>query len=175
MALCGYLSKQFDIVVSGINLGPNLGDDVIYSGTVAAAIEGRFLGYPSMAISLASWEGKNFETAAKVTEKLLNNIHFSKLSSNTILNINVPDVTFEQIKGYKTTVLGRRHKSEDVFPDGLDSSKYWIGENGKEAENGPGTDFDAIKNNFVSITPLHIDLTNHGEVKVLENWLENLY
>ena len=175
MALCGYLSKQFDIVVSGINLGPNLGDDVIYSGTVAAAIEGRFLGYPSMAISLASWEGKNFETAAKVTEKLLNNIHFSKLSSNTILNINVPDVTFEQIKGYKTTVLGRRHKSEDVFPDGLDSSKYWIGENGKEAENGPGTDFDAIKNNFVSITPLHIDLTNYGEVKVLENWLENLF
>ena len=174
MALCGFLNKQFDIVVSGINLGPNLGDDVIYSGTVAAAIEGRFLGYPSMAISLASWKGQHFETAAKVTEILINNLHFSKLSSNTILNINVPDVSFEKIKGFKTTILGRRHKSEDVFPDKEDSSKYWIGENGKEDENGPGTDFDAVKNNFVSITPLHIDLTNHREVKVLENWLENL-
>jgi len=173
-ALCGYFDEEFDLVIAGINLGPNLGDDVIYSGTVAAAIEGRFVGLPSIAISLASWEGKNFDSAAKVAELIVDNVEFSELSINTVLNINVPDIPYDQIKGFKTTRLGKRHKSENIVQDENDASLYWIGENGKEAENGPGTDFYAIKNNYVSITPLKIDLTNNTEIEKVENWISKI-
>ena len=173
-ALCGYFKQEFDLVISGINFGPNLGDDVIYSGTVAAAIEGRFVGFPSIAISLASWDGKNFDTAANVAEIIVNNVEFSNLSANTVLNINVPDVPFDEIKGFKTTRLGKRHKSENIVQDKEDNSLYWIGENGKEAENGPGTDFHAIKNNYVSITPLNIDLTSYDEVKKVGEWIKKI-
>ena len=173
-ALCGYFDEEFDLVIAGINLGPNLGDDVIYSGTVAAAIEGRFVGLPSIAISLASWEGKNFDSAAKVAELIVDNVEFSELSINTVLNINVPDIPYDQIKGFKTTRLGKRHKSENIVQDENDASLYWIGENGKEAENGPGTDFYAIKNNYVSITPLKIDLTNNSEIEKVENWISKI-
>ena len=173
-ALCGYFKEEFDLVIAGINFGPNLGDDVIYSGTVAAAIEGRFVGLPSIAISLASWEGKNFDSAAEVAAVIVDNVHFSELSTNTILNINVPDITYNEIKGFKTTRLGKRHKSENIVKDKNDAFLYWIGENGKEADNGPGTDFYAIRNNYVSITPLQIDLTNNNEIAKVDNWISKI-
>ena len=175
LALCGFIKEPIDLVVTGINLGANLGDDVIYSGTVAGAIEGRFLGLPSIAISLASWESNHFETAALIALRLVEKIEKAPLSHNTIINVNVPDVLIENIKGIKSTRLGNRHKSEPSIQDKNNSSLYWIGENGKEADNGEGTDFHAIANNFVSVTPLQIDLTKYSEVKQVSDWLEGLY
>ena len=173
-ALCGYFKDDFDLVISGINFGPNLGDDVIYSGTVAAAIEGRFVGFPSIAISLASWDGLNFESAAKVAEVVVENVEFFKLSTNTVLNINVPDIPYKEIKGFMSTRLGSRHKSENITQDKEDQTLYWIGENGKEDKNGPGTDFHAIKNNYVSITPLKIDLTSAEELNLVDDWIKGM-
>jgi len=173
-ALCGYFKEDFDLVISGINFGPNLGDDVIYSGTVAAAIEGRFVGYPSIAISLASWDGLNFDSAAQVAEMIVENVEFSKLSINTVLNVNVPDVPYSEIKGFISTRLGSRHKSENIIQDKKDPLLYWIGENGKEDKNGPGTDFHAIKNNYVSITPLKVDLTSTEELTLVSDWIEGM-
>ena len=174
LALCGFLTEKIDLVVTGINFGPNLGDDVIYSGTVAGAIEGRFLGLPSIAISLASWGGNNFKTAGKIAQKVVNIIHTSQLSHDTVLNVNVPDVPYENIQGFQTTRLGKRHMSEESIKDKDDSSLYWIGENGKEADNGVGTDFHAIANNYVSITPLQIDLTKYNEIDTVSEWLQAL-
>ncbi len=174
LALCGFLKESIDLVVTGINLGANLGDDVIYSGTVAGAIEGRFLGLPSIAISLASWQCKHFETAAIIAKGLVEKIEKAPLSHNTIINVNVPDVPIEQIKGIKSTRLGNRHMSEPSIQDQNDPSLYWIGENGPEADNGEGTDFYAIANNFVSVTPLQIDLTKYSEVTQVSDWLKDL-
>ena len=174
LALCGFLQESIDLVVTGINLGANLGDDVIYSGTVAGAIEGRFLGLPSIAISLASWKCKHFETAAIIAKRLVEKIEKAPLSHNTIINVNVPDVPIEQIKGIKSTRLGNRHMSEPSIQDQNDPSLYWIGENGPEADNGEGTDFYAVNNNFVSVTPLQIDLTKYSEVKQVSDWLKDL-
>ncbi|MDC9727510.1 MAG: 5'/3'-nucleotidase SurE [Candidatus Thioglobus sp.] len=174
LALCGFLEDSFDLVVTGINFGPNLGDDVIYSGTVAGAIEGRFLGLPSVAISLASWQGENFETAGKVAQQIISQLHTSQLSHDTVLNINVPDVAYEEIHGFQTTRLGKRHMSEDSIQDKDDPASYWIGENGKEADNGVGTDFHAIANNYVSVTPLQIDLTKYNEIDTVSDWLKDL-
>ena len=174
LALCGFLKDRFDLVVTGINFGPNLGDDVIYSGTVAGAIEGRFLGLPSVAVSLASWEGKNFETAGKVAQQVINKIHISQLSHDTVLNVNIPDVAYEDIQGFQTTRLGKRHMSEPSIPDEDEPSLYWIGENGKEADNDVGTDFHAIDNNYVSVTPLQIDLTKYNEIDTVSKWLKGL-
>ena len=174
LALCGFLEDKFDLVVTGINFGPNLGDDVIYSGTVAGAIEGRFLGLPSVAFSLASWQGENFETAGKAAQQIVDQIHTSQLSHDTVLNVNVPDVPIEQIKGFQTTRLGKRHMSEPSIQDKDDASLYWIGENGKEADNGVGTDFHAIANHYVSVTPLQIDLTKYNEIDKVSEWLGSL-
>ena len=174
LALCGFLKEKVDLVVTGINFGPNLGDDVIYSGTVAGAIEGRFLGLPSIAISLASWEGKHFETAGRVAEQVVSAIHMAQLSHDTVLNVNVPDVAHDEIQGFQTTRLGKRHKSEPSIQDQDDPSIYWIGENGKEADNGVGTDFHAIAHNYVSVTPLQIDLTKYNEIDTVSEWLSEL-
>ena len=174
LALCGFLDGNIDLVVTGINFGPNLGDDVIYSGTVAGAIEGRFLGLPSVAISLASWEGGNFETAGIIARKLISQITHAQLSHDTILNVNVPDVPLKDIQGFQTTRLGKRHMSEEATPDIDDSSLYWIGENGKESDNGVGTDFHAIANNYVSVTPLQIDLTKYNEIDTVSDWLSHI-
>jgi len=174
LALCGFLKDQFDLVVTGINFGPNLGDDVIYSGTVAGAIEGRFLGLPSVAISLASWQGENFETAGKVAQKVINKIHVSQLSHDTVLNVNIPDIAYEDIQGFQTTRLGKRHMSEPSVQDKEDVTLYWIGENGKQADNDVGTDFHAINNNYVSVTPLQIDLTKYNEIDTVSDWLREL-
>ena len=174
LALCGFLDGNIDLVVTGINFGPNLGDDVIYSGTVAGAIEGRFLGLPSVAISLASWEGVNFETAGIIANQLIGQITHAQLSHDTILNVNVPDVPLKDIQGFQTTRLGKRHMSEEATPDIDDSSLYWIGENGKESDNGVGTDFHAIANNYVSVTPLQIDLTKYNEIDTVSDWLSHI-
>ena len=174
LALCGFIKESIDLVVTGINFGANLGDDVIYSGTVAGAIEGRFLGLPSIAMSLASWECNHFETAGNVAKLLVAQIYKAPLAYNTIINVNVPDIPMGEIKGIKSTRLGNRHKSEPSIQDSKDLSLYWIGENGKEADNGEGTDFHAISNNFVSVTPLQIDLTKYPELTKVSEWLEDI-
>ncbi len=174
LALCGFIKESIDLVVTGINFGANLGDDVIYSGTVAGAIEGRFLGLPSIAMSLASWECKHFDTAGEIAKLLVAQINKAPLANNTIINVNVPDIPMAEIKGIKSTRLGNRHKSEPSIQDLKDPSLYWIGENGKEADNGEGTDFHAVSNNFVSVTPLQIDLTKYPELKQVSEWLEDI-
>ena len=174
LALCGFIKESIDLVVTGINFGANLGDDVIYSGTVAGAIEGRFLGLPSIAMSLASWECKHFDTAGEIAKLLVAQIDKAPLANNTIINVNVPDIPMTEIKGIKSTRLGNRHKSEPSIKDLKNPSLYWIGENGKEADNGEGTDFHAVSNNFVSVTPLQIDLTKYPELKPVSEWLEDI-
>ena len=174
LALCGFIKESIDLVVTGINFGANLGDDVIYSGTVAGAIEGRFLGLPSIAMSLASWECKHFDTAGEIAKLLVAQIDKAPLANNTIINVNVPDIPMTEIKGIKSTRLGNRHKSEPSIQDLKNPSLYWIGENGKEADNGKGTDFHAVSNNFVSVTPLQIDLTKYPELKPVSEWLEDI-
>ena len=174
LALCGFIKESIDLVVTGINFGANLGDDVIYSGTVAGAIEGRFLGLPSIAMSLASWECNHFETAGNIAKLLVKQIGKAPLANNTIINVNVPDIPMSEIKGIRSTRLGNRHKSESSIQDLKDPSLYWIGENGKEADNGEGTDFHAVSNNFVSITPLQIDLTKYPELKQVSEWLKGI-
>jgi len=174
LALCGFIKESIDLVVTGINFGANLGDDTIYSGTVAGAIEGRFLGLPSIAMSLASWECNHFVTAGEIAKILVTQIDNSQIAYNTILNVNVPDIPLSEIKGIKSTRQGSRHKSEPSIKDKEDSSLYWIGENGKEADNSVGTDFHAISNNFVSVTPLQIDTTSYSEVKQVSDWLQKI-
>lgn len=169
----GALGFQPDIVISGINAGANMGDDVIYSGTVAAATEGRFLGRPSVAISLCGTE--HFETAARVFLDIFNRPVDFPLAANSILNINVPDVPYEQIQGVKVTRLGKRHSSEPVVqqvdPRGLPI--FWIGPAGEASDSSEDTDFAAVEQNYVSITPLTIDLTDYASQSKLSDWLEN--
>ena len=174
LALTGLLNEEPDMVVSGINFGANLGDDVIYSGTVAAAIEGRFLGFPALAVSLTGWEGRHYQTAATVTREIIEQIKLHPIPSDTILNINVPDLPREEIKGFKSTRLGNRHKAEPVFKDKDPRGKdiYWVGSAGPEQDAGPGTDFHAIKEGYVSVTPMHVDLTQHHLLKTISDWVE---
>jgi len=174
LALTGLLDKEPDVVFSGINNGENMGDDVLYSGTVAAATEGRFLGLPSVAISISSSTPKYYETAAHVAILIFKQLHNKTLPSDTILNINVPDVAIGDIRGYKSTRLGQRHRAEPVIEsrDPRNKKIYWVGPPGKEQDAGEGTDFYAVANNFVSITPLKIDLTHHALLDGLSEWLE---
>ncbi len=176
LAVTGLLHESPDMVVSGINHGANMGDDVVYSGTVAAAIEGRFLGFPAVAVSLASHEGQHFQTAAQVTVQILKQLRRSPLPPNTILNVNVPDIPFEQLQGFAATRLGSRHKSEPVIQakDPRGQTIYWIGPAGAEQDAGPGTDFHAVKNGYVSVTPLMVDLTRHNLIKDVADWLEEM-
>lgn len=173
LAITGLLENEPDIVISGINQGANLGDDVLYSGTVAAAMEGRFLGLPAMAVSMIGPDPVHYETAARVVRHLLERLQRQPLSFDTILNINVPDLPYDQLAGYQTTRLGHRHRAEPVIkttdPRGRDI--YWVGPPGEEQDAGEGTDFHAIRHNFVSVTPLHVDLTRHAVLKELGDWL----
>jgi 5'-nucleotidase len=173
LAITGLLEKEPDMVISGINQGANLGDDVLYSGTVAAAMEGRFLGLPALAVSLIGPDPVHYDTAAQVVRTLLERLQQQPLSFDTILNINVPDLPYDQLAGYQTTRLGHRHKSEPVIkqtdPRGRDI--FWVGPPGEEQDAGEGTDFHAIRHNYVSVTPLHIDLTRHTVLQELSDWL----
>jgi len=174
LAITGLIQNDADMVVSGINAGANLGDDVLYSGTVAAAMEGRFLGLPSIAVSLVGHECQHFETAAKVVQILVKQIHDSELPIDTLLNVNVPDLPFDKIKGLQATRLGHRHKAEPVIKshDPRGRNIYWVGPPGKEKDEGEGTDFYAVKNDFVSITPIKVDLTQHESVSKVSQWLD---
>lgn len=173
LAVTGLLKKKPDMVISGINAGANMGDDVLYSGTVAAAMEGRDLGLPAIAVSMNSFTPKHFETAAKAVVQLLKEISQTSFAANTILNINVPDIPWCEIKGFKATRLGNRHKSEGMIiqDDPRGEPMYWVGPPGKEQDAGEGTDFYAVNQNYVSITPLQIDLTRYDSLAELENWL----
>ena len=176
LAITGLLDREPDMVFAGINHGANLGDDVIYSGTVAAATEGRFLGLPAVAISLASLSHvpRYFETAGRVALSLLQRIRRHPLPADTILNVNVPDCPWEEIKGFKACRLGQRHKSEPVIRDTDPRGRelYWVGAAGPEQDAGPGTDFHAIRESYVSVTPLQIDLTRYDRIDRLAHWLE---
>lgn len=174
LALCGFIKKPIDLVVTGINLGENLGDDVIYSGTIAGAIEGRFLHKPSIAISLAGWDGNHFDTAGILSRQIIEQIYKAPVSSKTILNINIPDLPLAEIKGIKSTILGSRHMSSPNIQDEKDPFVYFIGANGKEDNNSTGTDFHAINNNYVSVTPIHMDFTKHSEVQLTQDWLNQI-
>lgn len=178
IALRGWMSAPPDMIVAGINHGANLGDDVLYSGTVAAAIEGRFLGYPAMAISLAILNNElpHFETAAKVAVFIINAMLKNPLPAETILNVNVPNKPLVEIKGIKIARLGYRHMGEQMMASEDPRGKpiYWIGPAGSEQDSGPGTDFDALNQGYVSITPIKTDLTDYHALENLKNWSSNL-
>ena len=176
LAITGLLQMEPDIVIAGINRGANLGDDVIYSGTVAAAMEGRFLGLPAMAVSLTGKTGVHFETAAQVVVRLLEKLQRESLPADTILNVNVPDVPVAELAGFEATRLGHRHKAEPVVRanDPHGNPVYWVGAPGPEADAGPGTDFHAIRHQFVSITPLHVDLTRYTAMDQVSTWLKTI-
>lgn len=173
IGITGLLDEEPDMVVSGVNAGPNLGDDVIYSGTVAAAMEGRFLGLPAMAVSVGSHTPEHFETAARVARELVERLQTRPLAPDVILNVNVPDLPYDQLKGLVATRLGHRHKAEPAVKtrDPRGRTIYWIGPAGPEQDAGPGTDFHAMREGFVSVTPLHVDLTRHASLDGLATWL----
>ncbi len=174
LAITGLLEQEPDMVVSGINHGANMGDDVLYSGTVAAAMEGRFLGYPAIAVSLAhSGIPVHFATAAQIVLELILKMENDPIPPETILNINVPDLPRSEIGKVEVTRLGHRHKAEPVYketdPRGLPI--YWVGPPGEAQDAGPGTDFNAINSGNVSVTPIHTDLTKHSSLEDIKQWL----
>ena len=178
LAVSGLFDFEHDMVVAGVNDGPNLGDDVLYSGTVAAAVEGRFLGLPAIATSLctAPGSGAHFDTGAEVARRLVAQLLRKPLDRTLILNVNIPDVPIEQLRGFRTTRLGYRHRSEKIIPaqDPRGRPVYWVGPAGAEQDAGPGTDFDCVANGYVSVTPLQIDFTRHAALPVMASWLEGI-
>jgi 5'-nucleotidase len=175
LALTGFLDHEPDLVVSGINHGANLGDDVIYSGTVAAAMEGRFLGLPTIAVSLVGSGSRltHFETAARVATELVLKLDRATLASDVVLNVNVPDIPFDDLTGVHATRLGFRHKAEQLLSDKDPRGRpiYWVGPPGPGQDAGEGTDFFAIEQGAATVTPLIVDLTRHDEVQDLSAWL----
>lgn len=174
LAITGLLDADPDMVISGINSGPNLGDDVLYSGTVAAAMEGRFLGLPAIAVSMVSEKKvSHWESACEAVVWLIDRILSEPLPADTILNVNVPDLPWEQISGFQATRLGHRHRAERVIEaeDPRGRPIFWIGPPGSEQDAGPGTDFHAVKNGFISVTPLHVDLTRYTALDTLAKWV----
>jgi len=173
LAITGLLDEEPDMVVSGINAGANMGDDVLYSGTVAAAMEGRFLGLPAIAVSMTSYDPLHYETGVKAIAGIIDRLRSEPLQQTSILNVNVPDVPWEEIKGYRITRLGNRHKSEGVIrqTDPRGDAMYWVGPPGAAQDAGEGTDFHAVEKKFISITPLQIDLTRYDSLHYLEDWL----
>jgi 5'-nucleotidase len=174
LAVTGMLDSLPDIIVSGINNGANMGDDTIYSGTVAAATEGYLLGIPSIAVSLTSFDGNHFDTAGRVVRELVEKFIQQPFSEPVLLNVNVPDIPYEQLKGSEVTRLGRRHKAESVVKmlSPRNETVYWVGAAGTAADAGPGTDFNAIERDYVSITPLQIDLTHTAQMAVVQRWMK---
>ncbi len=174
LAVTGMLDEMPDMVVSGINNGANMGDDTIYSGTVAAATEGFLLGVPSLAVSLCSKAAAHYETAARVALEMVQMIQRQQASVPLLLNVNVPDVPYEALRGTAVTRLGKRHKAESVVrattPRG--ETVYWVGAAGEAQDSGEGTDFHAVNNRQVSITPLQIDLTHNAQMAMVNNWLK---
>jgi 5'-nucleotidase len=179
VALTGLLHEDPDIVVSGINAGANLGDDVIYSGTVAAAMEGRFLGYPAVALSLVfndDLQHHYYDTAGEAAVRIVNQLQKDPLPADTILNINVPDCPWSEIRGFEVTRLGHRHRAEPVVKtlDPRGREMYWIGPAGAEQDAGPGTDFDAVRRKYISVTPIHVDLTRYQALDQVSGWVTSI-
>jgi len=173
LAVTGLLQELPDMVISGINDGANMGDDTIYSGTVAAAMEGYLLDIPSIAVSMSQHNAQHFETAARVVVDLVQRYTEKAFPPPVLMNVNVPDVPYEQIKGKQITRLGKRHKAESVIKSASPRGEpvYWVGAAGAAQEAGPGTDFYAVENNLISITPLQVDLTHNGQIDALKAWL----
>ena len=178
LALTGMLDYDPDIVVSGINNSANLGDDVIYSGTVSAAMEGRFLGLPAVAVSLVTQnhEAHHFETAARAAVEIVARLKADPLPADTILNVNVPDLAWADVLGFEVTRLGNRHRSEPCVPqnDPRGRTVYWIGPAGPEQDAGAGTDFHAVRTGHISITPIHVDLTRYQTLDTVAGWVGGL-
>ena len=173
LAVTGLLDKLPDMVVSGINLGANMGDDTIYSGTVAAATEGFLLGIPSLAVSLASKAGRHFDTAARVTLEMVERLQRAPMSGPVLLNLNIPDLAYEQLRGLDVTRLGKRHKAEPVIKElsPRQETVYWVGPAGGAQDAGEGTDFFAVAAQRVSVTPLQVDLTHVNQIPLLRDWI----
>ena len=178
LALSGMLESDPDMVLSGINNTSNLGDDVIYSGTVAAAMEGRCLGLPAIAVSLASVEHKarHYASAARAAVEVTARLITDPLPADTILNINVPDLDWDEIRGFEVTRLGHRHRAEPCIEqrDPRGRPIWWIGPPGAAQDAGPGTDFNAVRNGFISITPIHVDLTRYQALETVASWVSGL-
>jgi len=174
LALTGFLDHEPDLVVSGINHGANLGDDVIYSGTVAAALEGRFLGLPTIAVSLVGNKLRYFDSAARVAAELVQKIDRTGLAPDVVLNVNVPDRPYDDLRGVRATRLGFRHKAEQILRDSDPYGRpiYWVGPAGEGQDAGEGTDFQAIEQGAASVTPLRVDLTRHEAVPGIAEWLQ---
>lgn len=173
LAVSGYFDYRPDIVLSGINQGANLGDDVMYSGTVAAAFEGRHLGLPAIAFSNTAANPQHYDASAHAAADLLTRLRRYHLPAGTLLNVNIPDLPYEQIRGYKTTVLGKRRPSQPPVaahsPRG--HTYYWIGASGSAHDPEPNSDFAAIEQGYISITPLMFDLTHHAQLDDICDWL----
>jgi len=178
LAISGLFDFEHDMVVSGVNDGPNLGDDVLYSGTVAAAVEGRFLGLPTIAVSLCTTGtgGGHFQTGAEVARLLVAQLLKKPLERALILNVNVPDVPVGALRGFQSSRLGYRHRSAPVMraKDPRGRPVYWVGPAGPEQDAGPGTDFDTVARGYVSVTPLHVDLTRHAALPTIADWLQGV-
>lgn len=174
LAVTGMLEYLPDIIVSGINLGANMGDDTIYSGTVAAATEGFLLGIPSIAVSLTSFEGKHFATAGRIARELVERFVRDPIREPVLLNVNVPDIPYAELQGTEVTRLGRRHKAEPVVKmrSPRNETVYWVGAAGAAADAGPGTDFNAVERGCVSITPLQVDLTHAAQMSGIQRWMK---
>jgi len=173
IALTGLMDTMPDMVISGINDGANMGDDTIYSGTVAAAMEGYLLGIPSIAISMSQHNSTYFETAARIAVELVQHYQKNGFKSPTLLNVNVPDAPYNTLQGRVVTRLGKRHKAEPVIQLKTPRNEivYWVGAAGQPNDGGDGTDFYAVANNQVSISPIHVDLTNHAQLSQVKDWL----
>ncbi len=178
LAISGLFDFDHDMVVSGINNGENLGDDVLYSGTVAAAIEGRFLGLPTVAFSLRRPEQgeMDYAAAAQVARLIVQRLLERPLDRNMILNVNVPHRPFGELRGFLTTRLGHRHRAERAVKavDPRGRPVYWVGAAGEGQDDGPGTDFRAVADGYVSVTPLQVDLTRHAALDTVREWLQGL-
>ncbi len=176
LAITGLLDNEPDMVISGVNAGANLGDDVLYSGTVAAAMEGRFLGRPAIAFSLAGEEPSHFAAAARVAAEFVEHMLAQPPRADLLLNVNIPDVPYEQLGAWDITRLGHRHRSEPAvkMQDPKRRTIYWVGASGAGQDAGPGTDFDSIRQGRVSVTPLQVDLTRHSVLPDLKRWIVGL-
>ncbi len=174
LAATGLLDSMPDLVLSGMNAGSNLGDDVWYSGTVAAAMEGCFMKLPALAISVVASHPKHFDSAARVVLELIDRLQVSPIPGQMFLNVNIPDVPYDELQGFEVTRLGTRHSAEPTIKseDPRGREIYWVGPPGKQADAGPGTDFYAVSQNKVSVTPLRIDITDYAVHEELKSWLQ---
>lgn len=174
LAVTGMLDVQPDMVISGINHGANMGDDTVYSGTVAAATEGYLLGVPSLAVSLVGRSPTRFETAARLARELVERFQRQPFGEPVLLNMNVPDLPYDQLRGQRVTRLGKRHRAAPVIRDTNPRGEriFWIGPVGEAADAGQGTDFHAVAEGYVSLTPLQIDLTRVAQINTTRQWLE---